>query len=571
MDHVAERHGIEVEIGAQLMADLHQLRGPVKLPESPAAFYDFPRLCGWKIDNDQLRLLPAEQHHSAPWDLNSFLQAWLFLGLTLTVVQVGGKPALTFEQMVKQTGDTICLSTESLHEALKMWYDWESSGQNRSGRRLRMIRVSYVLDMARQVVRNTCALDYPTHYSDDPLSPLAIRHETALSIMCLGEALCDVRNRIIKDNEVDVVGWHPAEDMEGWGPPQYVFEKMKNDGWCPRAVRLLKGQFGTRATMLLSAYLVTQNSGYMEGQHDKCTHELCVVTPVDEDGRYQSRHVCADGKCQPLGPSLDKVLYALERDEVPLLRFRNWQADEIQFEVMSYRPRRDMGLNFIAISHVWSHGWGNAHANELNFCQLQFLQRQIQWVTGDPQTPFWMDTLLVPIGGTERNIRAKKTAIRQIYDVFDSSRHTIVIDNELRTLRAAQAGRERELAMKILSCGWTKRLWTLQEAFLSRSIYFSLMEDEDYQSSPIVSLDQIEEGLFGSMKELTSGVNRLVIDQLADVTMGSQRKKRNLRKLDRGVSTSPEEVRDAVVSAWRAARWRVSIPTPRQSSHSDIL
>ena len=39
----------------------------------------------------------------------------------------------------------------------------------------------------------------------------------------------------------------------GWGPPDYVLDKMTAQKWCPRAKHLLQGQLGSNATMLLAA------------------------------------------------------------------------------------------------------------------------------------------------------------------------------------------------------------------------------------------------------------------------------------------------------------------------------
>ncbi|CAN9107975.1 unnamed protein product [Alternaria alternata] len=106
-----------------------------------------------------------------------------------------------------------------------------------------------------------------------------------------------------------------------------------------------------------------------------------------------------------------------------------------------------------------------------------------------------MDTLLIPVGGEDSHKAARKKAIHQIYTVFSRAKYTIVVDNGLSTM----SWDDRDYtttAMRILASGWMRRLWTLQEAYLSRKLLFAFKHwEEDHDENkdpPLVDLDEIE-------------------------------------------------------------------------------
>ncbi|KAH8743056.1 hypothetical protein F5883DRAFT_594256 [Diaporthe sp. PMI_573] len=88
-----------------------------------------------------------------------------------------------------------------------------------------------------------------------------------------------------------------------------------------------------------------------------------------------------------------------------------------------------------------------------------------------------MDTLLVPVkeNMTEEEKIIKKKAIGQIFQVFNQSKYTVVLDNGLHTMNVSR-DKPTQTAMTILASSWMRRLWTLQEAFLSRQLHFAFGE-----------------------------------------------------------------------------------------------
>ena len=91
-----------------------------------------------------------------------------------------------------------------------------------------------------------------------------------------------------------------------------------------------------------------------------------------------------------------------------------------------------------------------------------------------------MDTLCIPVHPLEK--KSRKKAIGFLSKTFQEATVVLVLDRELAAVDGATAP-FLELAMRILCCGWLKRLWTFQEAVLASwaeggkaRIYFQLRD-----------------------------------------------------------------------------------------------
>ncbi|KAF7675969.1 hypothetical protein GT037_005474 [Alternaria burnsii] len=144
---------------------------------------------------------------------------------------------------------------------------------------------------------------------------------------------------------------------------------------------------------------------------------------------------------------------------------------------------------YVAISHVWADGLGNAFENGLPMCQLRMLQTYFVHIAKDrptmslfnkrtTNTLFWMDTLCIPVQYTPSGVPMfsdiKRKAIDKMSIVYSSSSHTLVLDAEMRTIPMA-ANDATKLAY-IQCCGWTTRSWTLQEGCLPPSTIYALSD-----------------------------------------------------------------------------------------------
>ena len=562
MDHLAE-HGItDIEIECVVREDMNP-------PTDKRAFHSYPERKGWRVEHDYK--LDIQDNASSPEYFDVLLQSWLFFGLIFTVVQKDYRPILTFDDL----HDGNQLDTKKLNGALKEWYTWELDHPDTIG--IRMIQVDYILDKARQVVRRNCGYNHKTdqvEYSENPGDSRHLTDEIALELMTIGETIAAVKMKIMEAKiNANIPGWH-GDDDGGWGPPRYVFSQMTADGWCSRSVHLLKGQLRSNATLLLSAYQAYYRSTRMTFNHDKCDADECKFQSVDENGVYTRRHTptCENEghECEMLGPNISEVLDILKKNpteggshklaDVPFLKFfGDEESPELRVKTLT-----DEDENFATISHVWSDGWGNETENKLLICQLKFIRRQLRKASGDKDILFWMDTLVIPVGAQTTELQdLKKKAIGQIFKVFEKSTYTIILDNGLCGMSLGENGKPAQAAMKILASGWMRRLWTLQEAFLSRKLYI-VFKEKGPRYFNLKDLDVLDKTIRskGAVDLLASPLLSMVRDQLLHNIMGHEREDRNFilsHKKEKGQTIPPKAASTLVVNAWRAARWRVSI------------
>lgn len=477
------------------------------------------------------------------------------------------------------------LNTKALNPALERWVEWEI--KNPANLWARMIQAEYILEKARNVVRKNCGYDVErdrVEYHTD-LGEVA-RHltdEKAMALMTLGETLWQVKARILHEAEmasqkfnVSLEGWH-GDDNDGWGPPRWVFIHMREDKWCPRAIRLLEGQLRSNATLLLQAYYAYKGAKRMIDRHTECTNDKCEARTLNDRNEYSP--LCVPGcpnehdphGCEMVGPDMDEVRRILVAEsssqyvsEIPVLRFRNpdYENQGVKLEVTALP--KEGHAPFATVSHVWSDGWGNEKENTLHTCQLQFIRRQLQRLNRGEDVLFWMDTLLVPVKEdqmSDQEKAIKKKAIRQIFDVFQHSTCTIVLDDGLCE-RDPSRDTQTKTAMMILASGWMRRLWTLQEAFLSSDLHFAFKErnhDLNYNQH-LISFEKLNERLPPSQKIQNVATLKYpfigTVGGMLDRNIMGQERKEKHSPHNNG-QMHPRKAAFLVASAWVAARWRV--------------
>lgn len=582
MQHLSKDHGIR-EPRVNHVTD--EEIGP---PKTIMEFYHFPKRKGWCIDqNDyRLRVLPvlpgASQISTSKKEfepkLRRFLQAWLFFGLIFTVVQKDNQPLVNYDDLVEEE----YITTKKLRDKLENWVAWESDRP--PGQRLRMIRLEAILQFSRRVVRTNLAyIDArtpPLGYSTEGSDLLYVPDSVILSIMILGETLHDVKSRIAQKTGMEMRGWK-NEDDSGWGPPRWVLKEMEKKKLCPRTIRLLRGQLRSNATLLLAAWESTWrlvSSTNVAADHSECSASTCLVTPETKAGVYTQTHCekfcpneSSPGTCSQSSEAvIEHVMDMITLDETkrPLLQFReqdNGSHDSLEPEVIEWQP----SMEYATISHVWSDGFGNPSANTMLVCQLKLIRdllSKLKPKSTNATIPFWMDTLMIPVGSDEEteDVKRKKDVrrktIRQIPKIFKDASHTIVLDWGLHGIDP-DVQRPAQTAMRIIASGWMRRLWTLQEAFVSKSLHISQGKD----SETLHYLDDLYKKLGEKSDGLTSTLITTVKNQLQSHIMHEQRtassrhmtSDSNTGEVIEGVQWSPREAAVLVVNAWKAVRWRV--------------
>lgn len=151
----------------------------------------------------------------------------------------------------------------------------------------------------------------------------------------------------------------------------------------PRNGRLLRGAMlsGGKCPYWTEIYLRNYSPGMiyyiaampsMDGKadHRGCSVQTCKAHDTHDDTYVvEHTHTCFD--CDMTGPDPEKVRSIIEDGGIPLIRFRDLPAGRLALDVV----QATYGLHYTAISHVWSGGLGNPHANILPQCQLKSIRK----------------------------------------------------------------------------------------------------------------------------------------------------------------------------------------------------
>jgi hypothetical protein len=505
-------------------------------------FHSFPKAAGYQFSDDRelQPIAPGEVE-----DFQQFLQSWLFFGLFATVVQLPENESFFDGDFLSEDGGQI--NTAKLTYFLEKWQKQEVG--RKDGQTIRMIRAQVALDLAREVVRNHCSIDGRFYRKN------RIDEELSLSLMVLGETLTNAKSKIVEKVGFNIRGWH-GDATEGWGNSACLLSKMEDEGWCPRTVHMLKGQLKSLATSMLSAYKSHDSGILRRPSHDDCdAMEPCKAKSVNAQGVYVTRHHmrCPDEEtCPSLVPLKENILAEIEKDNFPLLCYRSEQDNTMSLDVVPYEPHE----KYATISHVWADGYGNPSRNELWKCQLDFFGTLFDELPGKPADQrhvlFWIDTLAIPVGKSQREKDLRRRAIRKIHEIYTKARYTIVIDNGLTQM--APSITYEGTAMKILASGWMRRLWTLQEAYLSKRLLFA------FKNQQLKNLDELEEMYPKASDNLTSNIPTAARNYFHNM-LGPDRSAR-INKL------SSASGYGLLASVWRAAQWRVSFNARTSSLHA---
>lgn len=389
----------------------------------------------------------------------SFFQAWLYFGLLDEFAKI--KPGICVEKFYDNDEESgAILHTKTLLEYLQDWLRltecWPESIV-----RPRQMRATIVLKDARMIICEHIANASPgSGWWVDPL--------LATSFMILGETLSWAMQQLeISVGGAPITGWTGHFDNGGWGPSSFVFGRLREQGWCPYSISMLRGMLKDNVSGLYYATTYPTSPDQRLGlDHSHCTDKFCSAKTPSEN-TYRMRHVKTGCTCSFIEPDVEDVVRVLESDSIPVLCYMgSFESGTARLQVQPFKQ----GMKYIVVSHVWADGLGNPYGNGMVTCQIQRLTQ----LAGDllqlshGNVFFWIDTLLVPVDPQHK--AARKRAIRKMHEVYTRAYKTIVLDGDLMEHRVGQD--YVETAMRITISGWMQRLWTLQEGVMSRSIYF---------------------------------------------------------------------------------------------------
>jgi len=123
-----------------------------------------------------------------------------------------------------------------------------------------------------------------------------------------------------------------------------------------------------------------------------------------------------------------------------------------------------------------SDGLGNPRGNTLPACQVRYLQQSVDALQGvegaRTHYPWWCDILCIPTG--EEHKEYKRQEVRNMRKIYRGATKVLVIDNGLVSIRKNSSA--VEIYVRLRLSGWTRRLWTLQEAILGKEVHLRLAD-----------------------------------------------------------------------------------------------
>lgn len=305
-------------------------------------------------------------------------------------------------------------------------------------------------------------------------------------------------------------------------PSRLLDERMLGNNWCPYWVRIYSARYSVPTINYLSAL----TRATMAEDHRACTTNQCVAHNVDTH-HYQTRHVTDSCQCHFVGPSISKISAMIQEAIVPLIRCTEASDGSILLEVIEADP----GVEYTAISHVWSGGLGNPHSNSLPECQLRRLTQRMKTIarvesewfwfrlierafryiqvpfksrlkstllscgirtTSMSRAVFWLDTLCVPTSLEPAAMRRK--AIDQMAFIYARADRVLVLDPELQNINISNMPNEQVCAY-LACCAWRSRCWPYQEGRLARDRIYLLADDIYHHSVGLRQIMEVNRGI----------------------------------------------------------------------------
>lgn len=529
-------------------------------------FIKFPGDHGWGLD-DEYVLQEATSNTALGCKRlgkRQLLQAWIIFQLYRSFFSLDHENVhehLIDERFILDTG-ALTNTAESWHRKMV-----EAHASDPGQAIWLLSRTNQLLELARKVViANLSESAKLVQISHGDITAVDLED---LGLMVFGETLSGVLSHTIKRCEVNLPGWEP-DDESGWGPSVWAMKEMNGKKMCPRSQKVLKGQLGRNATLLfvtVRANVATDdrpaNETNIHLRKSNCNEEKCdyiqAATSADVS-HYQPAHYpnCRNSGgngCSLIGPNLQDVcdiLKHLPEDRFgpfPLLRVTG-SDEEPTIEVHTWTK----GVKFATISHVWAQGLGNKTSNEILCCQLKKIRLYVKDVFSSRDDEFfWLDTLAIPQNtkGSESQERLKDTAISRIYHVFNEATHCIIFDRHLITT-GTDFVECRTIASELLASAWMRRLWTLQEALVSKQLHVAVKSPEvasgSDRSRALLSIDT----MWDNTKEgriLAHAINGIIQRKLFFSMMGRTR-----------ITSKSKDKAVLIADAWRGTRYRVSSP-----------
>lgn len=404
----------------------------------------YPSRLGWPYKKEDT--MADTRRLSLPAGQGAYLECWLYFGFLHAVFG-----DIQYKDFLYQADGKQYLTTKSLRRYID---DALKTSREKGGKDAGVFGQCSLSDFSDIKAHSDFILN-------SSMGRANIRPEMFFAITVLHSSLLWVfEHPTVNKNKKKTRSLVTRASVDPWASHQ-----MRLQGWCPSEIAFFK-IFSSVIPQALSLQLTRPGKEKNpEGfdVHASCTEVDCANNHVNE-ATYKTRHDTPDCSCEHVQFPIEKVKEILRKGKIPLVRISGSEDAPATVDIVEYRSGRD----YIALSHVWADGLGNATANSLPSCQLHRLKSKaskLLWdkssvpgswdspldalqVSGrhmrlaakslgrsaDRETFVWVDTLCVPLDDTTRKlaIRSMKTvyekgeqdqnrySVRYLTDIFTS-------------------------------------------------------------------------------------------------------------------------------------------------------
>ncbi|KAJ9155246.1 HET domain protein [Pleurostoma richardsiae] len=405
-------------------------------------------------------------------EVQSFCQIWLFFGLLAEFLGLNELPAE--ERLVNHTkasAEIAALHDQSIADENGILY--LKSDKALAVVPLMVTRFKAAPDLQQRVFYLRKCLDFTSGFLNSLQLPFdeGVRY----SIAGLGELFASAMHTTFTIGptkiQMPAMGHSWARGYLRAGSA--LETAMLENGWCISEIEKIRALYHALNTIHFLSHL-KRLTPYRD--HSRCSQDRCATFQLDP-ATYRSAHDEEVCPCEHIRIDLVSVTnILLESDSFPVIRINlgDGRLESLSMSVEDYRP----GIPYVAISHVWADGLGNPIANSLPRCQVariarlvMDLQHSVEYattpLTGGEAYRIWIDPLCCPV-----EVSTKRIALSRIADVYRKATHILVLDKSISSF-ASKGKHPAELLLRAIGCSaWMRRLWTLQEGALAKSVYF---------------------------------------------------------------------------------------------------
>ena len=387
-----------------------------------------------------------EKLHPTPnEEFEAFCQTWLFFGMINEFLGDICTSADFLRPGVDGTSSII--STSKLPALVERWVTSVQDGSS---------------SMTYEHVAKCLRLTYTTLQATGPDFDLSVK----FCIASVGELFEYAANRAFEIGNLVLENACPTSWRVLSGEVTQFERLLGRSGWCPSQIDVM---VRSPASVQSLYFFTSMHDSVSAGRHNLCDNVKCVAYQTDFES-YATQHVNRSCRCDEFCVDMSSLDNILGTGALALLRIRGAEAlDQLTVEVVASQP----DSQYLALSHVWADGLGNTKANALPRCQLLRLGKFTQSIRtklsfNDPQYDpqyellFWCDTLCCPASPGE----GKNRVLAQMKTIYEQATCVLVLDASLGTYQS-EAMPPEEACARIITSGWMRRLWTLQEGALS--------------------------------------------------------------------------------------------------------